>query len=421
MSLQASTATAVAQLRPFHRASMPAAFVPSANIAQLKESATIAVSQRAKALKAQGRPIVDLSVGEPDFATPAFVREAATAAMAAGHTRYTAVEGVLPLREAIAMHANRSYRGPDPVPPTEVVVSGGSKQSIYNACMVLFGPGDEVLIPTPSWTSYYEIVQLARATPIAVHGSPERSLKVTVEELAAHATPRTRGIVLNSPCNPTGAVYTADELRGILAFAAERDLWVLSDEIYQRIAYDAPAPSVLELATSRDRLVVINGVAKAYAMTGWRIGWTIAPRAVTQAMTALQSQVTSNASTISQYGAIAALTQEADAEAAIATMVAQFRRRRDGALAILGTSRALRWVHPAGAFYLYLDVSAFASRAGAAEPGFAFAQHLLEHYNVAAVPGSAFHTPAWLRCSYAAPEDDVLEAMRRIVSAIDGH
>ncbi|MCU0647226.1 MAG: pyridoxal phosphate-dependent aminotransferase [Gemmatimonadaceae bacterium] len=399
---------------------MPAVFTPSENIALLQESATIAVSQRAKALKAQGRPIIDLSVGEPDFPTPEFIREAAAAAMAAGHTRYTAVDGVLPLREAIAMHANRAYRGLDPVLPTEVVVSGGSKQSIYNACTVLFGAGDEVLIPTPSWTSYYEIVQLARATPVAVYGDPSRSLKVTADELAAAATPRTRGVMLNSPCNPTGAVYSAEELRAIVALAESRDWWVLSDEIYQRIAYEAPAPSVLDVVDRRDRLVVINGVAKAYAMTGWRIGWTVAPRAVTQAMTAFQSQVTSNANTIAQYGTLAALTQEAEAEAAIATMVAQFRRRRDGALAILGASSDIRLVHPAGAFYLYLDVSAFAARAGDAEPGFAFAQHLLEHDNVAAVPGGAFHTPAWLRCSYAAPESDVLEAMRRIVKAIDG-
>jgi aspartate aminotransferase len=399
---------------------MPAPFTPSANIAQLKESATIAVSQRAKALKAQGRPIIDLSVGEPDFATPQFIRDAAIAAMAAGQTRYTAVEGVLPLREAIAAQANRHYRGVDPILPTEVVVSGGSKQSIFNACTVLFGPGDEVLVPTPSWTSYYEIVQLARATPVPVHGSAARSLKVTAEELAAAATPATRGVMLNSPCNPTGAVYSADELRAILALAEAHGWWVLSDEIYLRIAYEAPATSALDVATTRDRLIVINGVAKAYAMTGWRIGWTIAPRAVTQAMTALQSQVTSNPSSISQYGALAALTQETEAEAAIAAMIAQFRVRRDGALAILRTSPALSWVHPAGAFYLYLDVSAFAARAAGAEPGFALAQHLLEAHNVAAVPGGAFHTPNWLRCSYAAPEADVLEAMRRIVIALDG-
>jgi aspartate aminotransferase len=399
---------------------MTSVFTPSSNIALLKESATIAVSQRAKALKAQGRPIIDLSVGEPDFATPAFIREAAAAAMAAGHTRYTAVDGILSLREAIAVHANRQYRGSDPIQPNEVVVSGGSKQSIFNACTVLFGPGDEVLIPTPSWTSYYEIVQLARATPVAVYGSASRSLKVTADELAAAATPHTRGVMLNSPCNPTGAVYTAEELSAILELAVARDWWVLSDEIYLRIAYDRPAVSVLELVTSRDRLIVINGVAKAYAMTGWRIGWTIAPRAVTQAMTALQSQVTSNASSIAQYGALAALTQEAEAEAAIATMVSQFRKRRDGALAILQTSSSLRWVHPDGAFYLYLDVSAFASRAAGAESGFALAQHLLEAHNVAAVPGGAFHTPDWLRCSYAAPEADVLEAMQRIVRAVDG-
>ncbi|HEY9479418.1 MAG TPA: aminotransferase class I/II-fold pyridoxal phosphate-dependent enzyme, partial [Gemmatimonadaceae bacterium] len=270
------------------------AFTPSANIAQLKESATIAVSSRAKALRAAGRDIIDLGAGQPDFDTPEFIRRAAQRAIDEGATRYTATEGIPPLREAIAAHANALYRGEGSIVPGEVVVSTGSKQSLFNACFVLFGPGDEVLIPTPSWTSYYEMVALARAEPVAVYGDPTNGFKVSAESLAAAATPRTRGVMLNSPCNPTGAVYDRGELEAILSLAEERGWWLISDEIYRQISYGPTAAlSLLELAGSRERLVITDGVAKAYAMTGWRIGWTIAPREVSRAMTALQSHTTS--------------------------------------------------------------------------------------------------------------------------------
>ena len=191
-----------------------------------------------------------------------------------------------------------------------MVVSTGSKQSIFNACFVLFGPGDEVLIPTPSWTSYYEIVTLARAEAVAVYGDPANGLKVTAESLAAAATPRTKGVMLNSPCNPTGAVYDRNELEAIVALCEERGWWLISDEIYRRISYgEGPALSLLELARSRERLIITDGVAKAYAMTGWRIGWTIAPRAVSKAMTALHSHITSNPAVASQNGELPPLTR----------------------------------------------------------------------------------------------------------------
>src|SRR5687768_9368120 len=256
---------------------MPLAYSPSTNVTALRESATIAVSARAKALRAKGRPVIDLGAGEPDAPTPPFVVAAAAAAAAAGATRYTPVEGLAPLREAIAADANSRYRVSRQVTPGDIVVSAGTKQALFNACFTLFGDGDEVLIPTPAWTSYYEMVALARATPVAVLGSRRRDLKVDTDQLRAAASDRARGVILNSPCNPTGAVYSADELARILGLAAERGWWVLSDEIYQRIAYDSPAASALDVAASRERLLVFNGVAKAYAMTGWRIGWAIAP------------------------------------------------------------------------------------------------------------------------------------------------
>ena len=389
-------------------------FTPSANVAQLKESATIAVSQRAKALRASGREIIDLGAGEPDFDTPAFIRAAAQRAIDAGATKYTAVDGILPLRQAVADEANRRWKGSDKVTAAEVVISTGSKQSLFNACFTLFGPGDEVLIPTPAWTSYYEMVSLARATPVPVTGDPAHGFKVTAAMLETAATPRTKGLMLNSPSNPTGSVYAPEELRAILALAHERGWWVLSDEIYLRIAYGKAASSSLDVAPSRERLIVVNGVAKAYAMTGWRIGWTISPANVAAAMTALQSHTTSNAATVSQHAALAALSMRDEADAAVTAMVAQFEKRRDAALAILRTEPRIHVLAPDGAFYLYLRAPGAGKTADA---GSAFAAQLLEKSGVAIVPGSAFLTPDWVRVSYAAEQAQVEEAMRRLVAA----
>ncbi len=385
-------------------------FIPSANIARLKESATLAVAAKARTLKAAGVPVIDLGAGEPDFDTPAFIREAAAAAVEAGATRYTATEGIPALREAIAADANRLLpAGAEPFTAAQVIVSNGSKQSLFNACMACFGPGDEVLVPTPSWTSYYEMLELARATAVPVMGDPTNSLKVTAQILEESSTPRTRGVMLNSPCNPTGAVYTRQELEDILALADKHAWWVLSDEIYLRIAYDAPATSVLQLAPARDRLILINGVAKAYAMTGWRIGWAIAPIALTKAMIAVQSHTTSNPAAVSQHAALAALTNVEAADAAVDNMVEAFLRRRDAVLDALGDARSLA-LHPAGAFYLYIDVSSF----GGDDPGAKFAEALLDQHQVAVVPGSAFLTPNWIRASYACADAIAIEGMQRI-------
>jgi aspartate aminotransferase len=391
-------------------------FRPSANIAELRESATIAVSQRAKALKAEGREIIDLGAGEPDFGTPSPIVDAAKRALDDGATRYTAVEGILPLRQAIADDANREFRGDGEVRAADVVVSNGSKQSLYNACVCLFGPGDEVLIPTPSWTSYYEMVGLARATAVEVHGDPARGFKVDVDRLARHATPRTRGLMLNSPSNPTGSVYDAHEFRAILDLAAARGWWVISDEIYRHIAYDGAAVGALSVAARRENLIVVNGVAKAWAMTGWRIGWTISQPAVAKAMTAFQSHTTSNAATVSQHAALAALTLGEPVSAAVRSMVAEFRQRRDAALPILRASYALQVLEPQGAFYFYVKVPGAGS---VPDAGGAFCAALLEQAGVAIVPGSAFGTPDWVRISYAADAAQVVEACRRIVTLAD--
>lgn len=386
-------------------------FQPSSNIIRMKESATIAVAAKARALKAAGKSIIDLGAGEPDFDTPLFIREAAVKALADGATRYTATEGILPLREAIAVDANRSVEGLPAVTANDVVVSNGSKQSLYNACVCCFGPGDEVLVPTPSWTSYYEMVELARATVVPVFGDPANSLKVSAPLLRAAATARTKGLMLNSPSNPTGAVYSREELSEILVLAAEMGWWVIADEIYMRIAYDGPAASVLSVAPTRENLIVVNGVAKAYAMTGWRIGWSIAPVALTKAMTAFQSHTTSNPAAVSQHAALAALSRVEEADAAVAQMAAAFHQRRNAVMQALTAFPGVHYVHPAGAFYLYINVAGFE---GAADAGGAFAERVLERENVAVVPGSAFLTPDWIRMSYATSEAIAVEGVTRI-------
>jgi aspartate aminotransferase len=391
---------------------MPLQFRPSENIARLKESATLAVAAKARTLKAAGVAIIDLGAGEPDFDTPQFIIEAANRAMREGATRYTATEGIPQLREAIAADANLVARNGMTVKPNEVVVSNGSKQSLYNACVCCFGPIDEVLIPTPSWTSYYEMVELARATGVPVYASESNSLKVTAEDLEQAATPRTRGVMLNSPSNPTGAVYSRGELESILDLARTRNWWVISDEIYRRITYGVEAPSVLEVADERDNLIVINGVAKAYAMTGWRIGWSIAPVAVTRAMIALQSHTTSNPSSISQHAALAALSQRAEADAAIDMMVREFNKRRNAVVAAIESYQGIRYVNPEGAFYLYINVGDYPAEG--AEAGARFSEELLEQEKVAVVPGNAFLTPDWIRMSFATTEAVAVEGVHRI-------
>ena len=388
------------------------AFAPSANIAELQESATIAVSARAKALRAAGRAVIDLGAGEPDFPTPGYVIEAAHRALDGGATRYTQVEGIAPLREVIAARAT-ALAG-ESVSADQIVVTAGTKQALFDTCFSLFGADDEVLVPTPGWTSYYEMLALARANPVAVRGARSSQLKVTPHDLRSAATSRTRGMIINSPTNPTGAVYSREELGDLLAVAEEFGWWVISDEIYREISYDGSAPSLLEVATNRDRLVVVDGVAKSFAMTGWRIGWSIAPRVLSRSLCALQSHTTSNATTISQHAALAALSDSGAAAAAVRGMVDEFKRRRDAALAILRTAGA-DVIDPCGAFYLFVHAGPTTDENP--EPGTEFARRLLEEFDVAVVPGSAFHSPEWIRVSYAAPAEQVLEGVRRIVRA----
>ena len=388
-------------------------FTPSANIERLRESATIATSARAKRLRAEGRPIIDLGAGEPDFPTPKFVIEAAQRALDAGATRYTAVAGIEPLRAIVAERAS-CLRPGAPIDPSQVVVSAGTKQALFNTCFALFSAGDEVLVPTPGWTSYYQMLTIARATAVPVSGPRERGFKVSPDELSRAKTQKTRGLILNSPSNPTGAVYSRGELEALVQLADEAGWWILSDEIYRAICYEGESTSLLSVRPSFRRLVVVDGLAKSMAMPGWRIGWSIAPPELARAVTALQSHTTSNATTISQHAALAALSDDAAYQAALGKMLAELRRRRDKALGMLRAG-GFEVIDPEGAFYLFI-------RAGDAtdsdsEPGTTLAERLLDDHDVAVVAGAAFGAPEWIRVSFAAPTADVFEGVRRIVSA----
>ncbi|HSK19429.1 MAG TPA: pyridoxal phosphate-dependent aminotransferase [Longimicrobiales bacterium] len=391
----------------------------SDNVRELQPSATLAVTALCRRLRASGKDVLDLSAGEPDFRTPEFAAQAGIAAIEQGFTQYTPVPGIQSLRANIAAHLSRTTgRSTD---PAGVVVSNGAKQAIFNVCFTLFGPGDDVLIPVPYWTSYPEIVSLARARSVFVHGDPANSLKIDVAALDRAVTDNTRGLMLNSPANPSGAVYEQAELDAILLWAAERGIWVLSDEIYGRMCYEVErAPSVLDADTSLlERVVLIDGVSKTFAMTGWRIGFSYSSPELAAHLTSLQSHVTSGASSPAQAAALAAYQDEPRVHEALRAMVRVFRRRRDHA------ANALRemlpnadFPDPEGAFFIFVRVDDYfgPGRTGSIE----FCNYLLEHTGVALVPGAAFGDDRYVRLSFAAPEAEILEGIRRTGELLHG-
>jgi aspartate aminotransferase len=385
----------------------------SENVRELQPSATLAVTALCRQLRAMGKDVLDLSAGEPDFRTPEFAGQAGIAAIEQGFTQYTPVPGIQPLRASIAAHLSRTTgRKAD---PGGVVVSSGAKQAIFNVCFTLFGPGDEVLIPVPYWTSYPEIVSLARAGSILVPGDPTNALKVDVAALEAAVTDRTSGLILNSPSNPTGAVYEQAELDAILLWAAERGIWVISDEIYGRLCYSAErAPSVLDADDSLlERVVLIDGVSKTFAMTGWRIGFSYSTPGLAAQLTSLQSHITSGASSPAQAAALAAYQDEPRVHEALRAMVRVFRRRRDHAAgAVREALPAVEFNEPDGAFFLFLRVDRYFDEA--CTGSIAFCNHLLERTGVALVPGAAFGDDRYVRLSFAAPEAEILEGIRRV-------
>jgi aspartate aminotransferase len=389
----------------------------SANVSELEGSATLAVTALCRRLRAQGRDILDLSAGEPDFRTPAFAAEAGTAAIEQGYTQYAPVAGLQPLREAIAQHLGRTF---DRVfDPEGIVVSTGAKQALFNACFSLFGPGDDVLLPVPYWTSYPEIVKLARARPVLVRPADTGSLRITPADLDRVVTPRCRGLILNSPSNPTGAVYPLAELEALVRWAVGRGITVVSDEIYGRICFTAErAPGILDLPDTLLRdAVLVDGASKAFAMTGWRVGfsWSDNERAATFAD--LQSQITSGANTPAQHAALAVYRDDPRVGEAVHAMVQVFHRRRDVALASLHQRLPeLDAMTPDGAFFLFLRVDPF-YRPGL-DGSTEFCHWLLDQAGVALVPGVAFGDDRSVRLSYASPEESIAEGIRRMARAL---
>ncbi len=391
----------------------------SANIERLQPSATIAVSTLAKKLAAEGRDIINLSAGEPDFDTPAFVSDAAVKGIREGQTRYTPPAGTPALRKAIAAHLSR--RAGRELDWQGVVVTAGAKQALFNATFCLFGPGDEVLVAAPYWTSYPDLVMIARAEPVAVNGDEQDDFKLTPRHLDAAATERTRGLILNTPCNPTGAVYSLEELTAIAEWARARGIWLICDEIYRNIYHEADraaAPGLLDVAPEAlGDFVLVDGASKSYAMTGWRVGFSYCSSAVAAKFTALQSQITSNTSAPAQAAALQAYADVQAAEASITEMAAAFRRRRD-----LVTSRMdellpdVPYLRPKGAFYLYFRVDGLFD--GEVRSATDWCSRLLEETGVALVPGGAFGDDRWVRMSYAASEQELEEALKRIASVV---
>ena len=387
----------------------------SARIAAIAESATLAVDGKAKALKAAGRPVIGFGAGEPDFPTPDYIVDAAVAAakVVANH-RYTPTPGLPELREAIVAKTKRDSNYEITV--DQVLVTNGGKQAVYQAFASIVDPGDEVLLPSPFWTTYPEAIKLAGGKSIEVFADESQNYLVTVEQLEAARTPKTKVLLFCSPSNPTGSVYTPEQAKAIGEWALKNNIWVISDEIYEHLLYDgATAPSLPVLVPGlADTCIILNGVAKTYAMTGWRVGWMVGPKDVIKAATNLQSHLTSNVSNVSQRAAIAALTGNLDA---VHKMGEAFNRRRKLIVGLLNEIPGFECPTPQGAFYVYPSVKGVLGktiRGKVANTSAELATIILDEVEVAAVPGEAFGPSGYLRFSYATSDEDIVEGIGRI-------
>jgi aspartate/methionine/tyrosine aminotransferase len=394
---------------------MPASNRISARIGAITESATLAVDGKAKALKAAGRPVIGFGAGEPDFPTPGYIVEAAAQACRDPRNhRYTPTAGLTELREAIAVKTLRDSQLS--VDAAQVLVTNGGKHAVYEAFATLLDPGDEVVLPAPYWTSYPEVIKLAGGVPVEVPTGESHGYLATVDQLDAVVTDRTKILLFCSPSNPTGAVYPPEQIAEIGRWAATRGLWVVTDEIYEHLVYgDARFASIpVEVPELVDRCVVLNGVAKTYAMTGWRVGWMIGPVDVIKAATNLQSHATSNVSNVAQRAALAAVSGDLSAAA---EMRGAFDRRRRMIVSMLNEIPGVTCPEPLGAFYAYPSVKALLGReinGRAATSSAELAEIILDEAEVAVVPGEAFGTPGYLRLSYALSDSDLVEGITRL-------
>src|SRR3954463_7862693 len=387
----------------------------SRRIGAIAESATLKVDAKAKALKAEGRPVIVFGAGEPDFPTPDYVVAAAVEACRDPRNhRYTPAGGLPELKRAIAEKTLRDSGYA--VEPGQVVVTNGGKQAIYEAFATMLDPGDEVIVPAPYWTTYPEAIQLAGGVAVPVVADETQEYKVTVEQLEAARTARTKVLLFVSPSNPTGAVYTSEEIRAIGQWVEDHDLWVLTDEIYEHLVYDGVETGSMPVLCPflADHTVVVNGVAKTYAMTGWRVGWMIGPADLVKAATNLQSHATSNVANVSQRAAVAAL--EGDLTA-VEEMKAAFDRRRKTIVAMLNEIPGVVCPMPGGAFYAYPSVKGLLGKeydGRGIDSSAALAGDILGPGGVAVVPGEAFGSPGYLRLSYALGDDDLVEGVTRL-------
>lgn len=392
----------------------------SARLATIKPSATASFSQRVSDLSARGIAALPFGVGEPDFDTPRHVLEAAKRALDEGATRYTNVRGIAPLREAICQDS-AERRGGVLHQPRDVVVSVGAKHSLFNLCFALLGEGDEAIVPTPCWVSYPDQCRLAGAEPVLVETRVEDGFKVTPAQLRTAVTDRTRALFLCSPCNPTGAAYSADELSALAEVFREGDYWIVIDEIYATLVYHPfQQRSLLEVAPDlRDRIIIVDGVSKRFAMTGFRIGWILAPEEVASACDTLQSQTTTSPATVAQYAALAALLGPKEPAE---LMRRAFEQRRDLVINELNAIDGVSCRMPEGAFYALFDVRAHLGRSVLGrhvQDDIALAELLLDEARCAFVPGSAFLAPGYLRMSYAASEAQLREGLGRLKRALE--
>ncbi len=395
--------------------SSPRARRVSDRIGAIAESATLKVDAKAKALKAEGRPVIGFGAGEPDFPTPDYVVEAAVEACRDPRNhRYTPAGGLPELKKAIVEKTRRDSGYA--VEPSQVLVTNGGKQAIYSAFATMLDPGDEVIVPAPYWTTYPESIQLAGGVTVEVLADETQDYKVTVEQLEAARTERTKVLLFVSPSNPTGAVYTADEIRAIGAWVEEHQLWVLTDEIYEHLVYDGVETGSLPVLCPElaDSCVVVNGVAKTYAMTGWRVGWLIGPADLVKAATNLQSHATSNVSNVAQRAALAAVSGDLTA---VDEMKVAFDRRRTTMVAMLNEIDGVLCPTPHGAFYAYPSVKGLLGKEHGGRPiqtSTELAEFILDEAEVAVVPGEAFGSPGYLRLSYALGDDDLVEGVTRL-------
>ena len=380
-------------------------------LAQVSGSATLKAAAEAERLRRAGINVVDFTAGEPDFPTPEHVKAAAKAAIDANFTRYTAAAGIPELREAICARYNRDYD--IDVTSAEVLVTAGGKQALFNTALALFDPGDEVITHAPYWPTIPEQVKLVGATPVIVSTRSDEGFTVHAEAITSAVTSRTKAIILNSPCNPTGALVDEATLAPIVDLAVKRGIWIIADLCYEQLIYE-PVPHNLPkllFERHRDRTVLAGSASKSYAMTGWRCGWTIAPKALTVAFNTIQGQTTSNIASITQKAGLAAVSGPQDG---VAAMLEEYRRRRDNIHAWLTAHPAIQCVKPKGAFYLFPDISGLLSINGLRTSA-DFAQALLEQEHVAVTPGEGFDAPGYLRISYATSMEQLREGATRIL------